>query len=109
VAPPGSFIHVDDFQDPQHLAAYLNHLDTNDTLYNEYFSWRGTTELIELRYWCRLCMMLHLRDDVNYVHWYEDYARVWNTGCSAPYGHANSTEQQQYDNWTVARSGRQLF
>ncbi|GFO50580.1 glycoprotein 3-alpha-l-fucosyltransferase a [Plakobranchus ocellatus] len=36
-APPHSFIHVDDFESPKHLAEYLNTLDKNDALYNEYF------------------------------------------------------------------------
>ena len=78
VAPPNSFIHVDDFESPKSLAEYLRRLDANDTLYNEYFRWKGTTELADLRYWCRLCAMLHVADEVDYVHWYDDYADWWN-------------------------------
>ena len=41
-APPHSFIHVDDFRSPAHLAEYLHWLDKNDTAYNEYFRWKDT-------------------------------------------------------------------
>lgn len=40
VAPPNSFIHVDDFQDPAELAAYLRKVDEDDQLYNSYFKWK---------------------------------------------------------------------
>ncbi|EER07675.1 conserved hypothetical protein [Perkinsus marinus ATCC 50983] len=36
IAPPGSFIHVDDFKTTKHLSEYLQYLTTNDTAYNEY-------------------------------------------------------------------------
>lgn len=58
-APYKSFIHVDDFESPASLAAYLNLLDSNDTLYNQYFQWENTGELINTYFWCRLCAMLH--------------------------------------------------
>ena len=35
VAPPHSFIHVDDFESPFQLAAYLKRLDKDEALYNE--------------------------------------------------------------------------
>ena len=31
LAPPNSYIHVDDFKSAGHLAAYLRYLDGNDT------------------------------------------------------------------------------
>ena len=37
VAPLNSYIHVDDFDSPKDLAAYLHKLDKNDDLYNNYF------------------------------------------------------------------------
>jgi hypothetical protein len=40
--PPDSYIHVDDFQSPKHLAEYLHVLDKNDTLYNSYFRWKDS-------------------------------------------------------------------
>ncbi|XP_035691976.1 alpha-(1,3)-fucosyltransferase 7-like [Branchiostoma floridae] len=42
VAPPNSFIHVDDFGSPEALANYLKYLDQNDDEYNRYFAWKTT-------------------------------------------------------------------
>jgi len=81
VAPPHSYIHVHDFPSVRSLAEYLQQLNNNDTLYNEYFAWKGTMDTIDQRYWCRLCMLLHLRDEVDYVHWYKDYRHWWNDVC----------------------------
>ena len=53
VAPPHSYIHVDDFESPRHLADYLKLLDQNDTLYNEYFAWKGSGSFINTKFWCR--------------------------------------------------------
>uniref|UniRef100_A0A1B6D299 Fucosyltransferase n=2 Tax=Clastoptera arizonana TaxID=38151 RepID=A0A1B6D299_9HEMI len=58
-APTNSYIHVDDFESPKHLAQYLNTLDKNDDLYNSYFKWKGTGEFINTRFFCRLCALLH--------------------------------------------------
>ena len=60
VAPHKSYIHVDDFEGgPMQLANYLMKLEANDELYNEYFKWKGTGEMINTKYLCRLCAMLH--------------------------------------------------
>ena len=40
VAPPRSFIHISDFSSQRELVDYLQLLDNNDELYNEYFAWR---------------------------------------------------------------------
>nr|XP_054753839.1 4-galactosyl-N-acetylglucosaminide 3-alpha-L-fucosyltransferase 9-like [Lytechinus pictus] len=40
VAPPNSFIHVEDFETLQDLADYINLLDRNDHLYNKFFEWK---------------------------------------------------------------------
>ncbi|XP_039294383.1 LOW QUALITY PROTEIN: glycoprotein 3-alpha-L-fucosyltransferase A [Nilaparvata lugens] len=60
VAPKNSFIHVEDFDSPADLAAYLHRIDRDDELYNSYFKWRGTGQFMT-RTWsyCRLCAMLH--------------------------------------------------
>ena len=58
-APQKSFIHVDDFDSPEDLAKYLKELDSNDDLYNEYFQWKGTGEMINTKFFCRLCSLLH--------------------------------------------------
>jgi len=85
VAPPHSFIHVNDFAGPRQLADYLHLLAANDTLYNEYHHWRETVwSPVEMRYWCRLCALLHWRDEVDYVSWYDDYQTWWNGACRRP-------------------------
>ncbi|XP_025425389.1 glycoprotein 3-alpha-L-fucosyltransferase A-like [Sipha flava] len=77
VAPKNSFIHVDDFESPKLLAEYLNKLDEDDELYNEYFRWKGTgTVISETRYYCRLCAMLH--DEKRSPKYYEDINKWWN-------------------------------
>lgn len=40
LAPPGSFIHVDQFDSVESLVNYLEYLDKNDTAYLEYFRWK---------------------------------------------------------------------
>lgn len=40
LAPPHSFIHVDDFKTVQEFTDYIHLLDHNDDLYLEYFAWR---------------------------------------------------------------------
>ncbi|PAA78382.1 hypothetical protein BOX15_Mlig026419g1 [Macrostomum lignano] len=60
VAPLNSFLHVDNFTSPKHLADYLHELDKDDSKYNTYFQWKGTG-LVDTNafFWCRLCMMAH--------------------------------------------------
>lgn len=77
VAPYNSFIHVDDFESPKVLAEYLHKLDLNDTLYNEYFKWKGTgTIVIDSKFYCRLCAMLH--DEDHPPKYYNDINDWWN-------------------------------
>ncbi|XP_060078748.1 glycoprotein 3-alpha-L-fucosyltransferase A-like [Ylistrum balloti] len=67
VAPPDSFIHVEDFNSPKDLAKYLHTLDKNDDLYNEYFRWKGTGSFIDTKFWCRLCALLNDPDKPSLV------------------------------------------
>ncbi|KAF4757772.1 hypothetical protein FOZ63_023149, partial [Perkinsus olseni] len=39
LAPPGSFIHVDDFDSPRTLAEYLRYLIGNHSAFAAYFEW----------------------------------------------------------------------
>ncbi|XP_018666759.2 3-galactosyl-N-acetylglucosaminide 4-alpha-L-fucosyltransferase FUT3-like [Ciona intestinalis] len=39
LAPPGSYIHTEDFESPAKLVEYLLYLDKNDEAYREYFNW----------------------------------------------------------------------
>lgn len=58
-APTQSYIHVDDFASPKHLADFLHRIDQDDNLFNEYLKWKQTGEFINTYFWCRLCTMLH--------------------------------------------------
>jgi len=72
VAPPHSFIHVEDFSSAAQLAQYLLRLNASDSEYNEYFAWKDARRgrFINTDYWCRLCSLAH--DDSEHVSWYED-------------------------------------
>ncbi|CAH1802641.1 unnamed protein product [Owenia fusiformis] len=60
ILPPGSYIHTNDFPNPEALAEYLKYLDKNDTAYNEYFSWKKTYIHDRTRKKvCDLCRTLH--------------------------------------------------
>jgi Glycosyltransferase family 10 (fucosyltransferase) C-term len=58
-APEGSFIHIRDFESPQHLAEYLQYLDKNQTAYEQYFEWRKKYVPSVTMSWCKLCEMLN--------------------------------------------------
>lgn len=62
VAPPGSFIHVDQFSSARELARFLLRLDANDELYQEYFSWKTKGDFVKTKFFCRVCALL------NYQH-----------------------------------------
>ncbi|KAJ8305784.1 hypothetical protein KUTeg_016329 [Tegillarca granosa] len=75
IAPPGSFIHVEDFSSPKALADYLHKLDSNDELYNQYFEWKSYGTFIDAAPWCRFCAMLHETELPN--TWYSDINDWW--------------------------------
>jgi Glycosyltransferase family 10 (fucosyltransferase) C-term len=79
--PPHSYIHVDNFRSPRDLADYLHKLDATDSLYNQYYRWKSEWTVFEHSadsYWCRLCGLLHVAADHQYVHWYTNYTRWWD-------------------------------
>ncbi|KAG7281353.1 LOW QUALITY PROTEIN: hypothetical protein CRUP_023504, partial [Coryphaenoides rupestris] len=79
--PAGSFIHVDDFQDPKSLADFLLRLDQSDEEYMRYFDWRefysATPHLLSTEYEfihpiCLACE--HMSKDKGYHSAGEDYS-----------------------------------
>ncbi len=74
VVPPKSVIHVDEFDSPKKLAEYLHKLDKNDTLYNEYFRWKGSGHFVNTKFMCRICAMLH---DNSRRTWYQSVEQWW--------------------------------
>jgi len=81
LAPPGSYIDARSFTGPEELAQYLKVLASDPKLYNKYFEWKKTWSPIDVKYWCRLCMMLHLADDIGYYTWFDNYQQWWNSVC----------------------------
>ena len=49
VAPPNSFIHLQDFASLTELADYIRLVDSNDTLYNSFFEWKQQGSVVPLR------------------------------------------------------------
>ncbi|GMR61436.1 hypothetical protein PMAYCL1PPCAC_31631 [Pristionchus mayeri] len=58
IAPTNSFIHVDDYEDAEHLAQYLKYLSSNASAYNEYFAWKKLGRLEDSKLPCRICLFL---------------------------------------------------
>lgn len=64
IAPPHSYINAAKFKSVSHLAEYLKVLNSNDTLYNEYFWWKPHFRVHNdardgLLSMCHLCAALH--------------------------------------------------
>lgn len=81
-APYRSYIHVEDFDSPAHLAKYLHRLDENDDLYNSYFKWKGTGEISDnyFDFWCQMCSMLHDEKVMSTAQWV-DMEKWWASAC----------------------------
>ena len=77
VAPYNSYIHVEDFDGPKELAEYLKVLENDDDLYNNYFRWKGTGEMINTKFWCRVCTLLHYPRSYDQSRYYKDFNEWW--------------------------------
>ncbi|XP_063971429.1 alpha-(1,3)-fucosyltransferase 7-like [Lytechinus pictus] len=100
VAPPNSFIHLQDFKNFSDLVYYINLLNSNDTLYNMYFEWKkkgsiqctgNETVVLKSPFLCKVVSILldqHLltsnskegRKKHPSIHEY------WTTSCMTPTG-----------------------
>ena len=58
-APANSYLHVDDYLGPEDLATHLLALHDNPDQYNQFFSWVGTGKMIDTKFLCRACALLH--------------------------------------------------
>lgn len=67
LAPPGSFIHVDEFRSAQDLAAFLLQLGQDNARYYSYFRWKTLGRFVETKFMCRICSMLHKSRQINRV------------------------------------------
>ena len=83
IAPPGSFIHEDDFGSVRELAEYLRALSKDRAEYNRYFTWVGTGAIIPTFTMCRICAMLHAPKNPKYYsnlnQWWEEDACLYDT------------------------------
>jgi len=77
IAPPNSYIHVDQFNSPKELAEYMIYLDKNDDLFNQYFLWKETGRFVNTKFMCRLCTMVHLAP--YFPMWYSDANKWWKS------------------------------
>lgn len=94
LCPPNSFVHVDDFESPAELAAYLSFLMTNEAAYNSFFEWRRRYKVVnEHGYFgapsahlCRLCEALNRAGPSPAPKTYADLGAFWNpkTDCRPP-------------------------
>ncbi|XP_066979602.1 3-galactosyl-N-acetylglucosaminide 4-alpha-L-fucosyltransferase FUT3-like [Macrobrachium rosenbergii] len=74
--PPNSFIHVDEFQSPYHLAKYLMYLEYNRAAFMEYHAWRSHFKVLNEHgnhgshsyHYCRVCEALNYNDPTPKVY-----------------------------------------
>lgn len=94
VAPSHSYINALDFPSIRHLADYLNVLDQNDDLYNEYFWWKEhfvvRNSLLSGMFYktfCTLCAALHNPPTESVQKVYKDMVAWWidSASCRSPY------------------------
>ena len=75
VAPPKSYIDVNDFNSVEELAKYLKYLDQNDEEYLSYFKWRKDFDMFySNNAYCTLCKKLN--DPLEPTKVYENL-RAW--------------------------------
>ncbi len=55
IAPPHSYINVDDFHSIRQLTDYLTYLDKNDTAYETYFTWKRYGRIVVSPIFLHIC------------------------------------------------------
>jgi hypothetical protein len=79
VAPPYSFIYVDDFEGPKELAEYLKMLNSSDVLYKKYFEWHLNYTITESgESLCGLCDALHNDTKLKTEKVYKYFTDFWD-------------------------------
>ena len=104
-APLHSYIHVEDFRSPQHLATYIKMVSQSEKLYKTYFEWKKQFKLLPIRedYYCRMCALLHAGGP---HMWYKDL----NDWYRNPELCVKSSAENPYAFWKIeeARHGRKF-
>jgi len=107
-APPRSYINALDFSTVKELADYLQILDKNDTLYNEYFWWKehyvteydvhpweGNIYEESSRGLCGLCSKLH--EPSQPISIYANITRWWYTDSSCKILDTNNSTEGSWE------------
>lgn len=83
--PPKSFLNAEDFEDLEHLAAFVTFLGENERFYLRLQQWRTVFEVLnehgyfmsETRHFCRVCEALNYNDYE--VKYYDKLDEFWNS------------------------------
>ena len=84
VAPPRSYINIENFSNLTQLSNYLVYLVENPEIYREYFWWRDhyqlvSTKEVQFEAFCNLCQVLHEKNSQgNDLATYSDFRNYWN-------------------------------
>ena len=81
IAPPHSYIHVDDYDTPKDLVEELVAIAKNDTLYQSYFWWKDHFTLsqeVERESQCMLCLILNNVESFKSTNYYAHFTKYWN-------------------------------
>lgn len=94
IAPPHSYINVEDFSSISELNNHLTYLANNSSAYDEYFWWRDhyqleTPKQRNFKAFCDLCQLLNdFRDNkTDQNHWtnlYKPFKEYWSSGICRP-------------------------
>ena len=81
IAPPHSYIHVDDYDTPKDLIEELVAIAKNDTLYQSYFWWKdhfALSQEVERESQCMLCLILNNVESFKSTNDYAHFTKYWN-------------------------------
>ena len=93
--PNNSFIHVDDFNDPETLAEYLKFLNNNNEEYMRYLEWRKNyLKACEAPLKCQLCQkLLNLTYNASQITVISDFESFYKKSeCQAPVANSDTQE-----------------
>ena len=87
IAPPHSFLHIDDFLSPEDLMKRMYVIANNEQIYNSYFWWRTHYSVVindpccsnqtYIDPGCQLCSILNT-DDFIQKNDYTNFTTFWN-------------------------------
>ena len=99
LAPPYSYIHVNQYRNLKHLAEYLKQLSENKYAYLEYYHWREKYDIMigpREHPWCQLCDILHRRPPSTRRSYNISKYFGKKTNCDSEYSSPGLTEDLRY-------------